>query len=71
LKKDGSESDSQEEKRYAGPEPSSLIEQKEENVIDIQSYHSSEENYQRGKDEQDVKYKRDAQALKDQRSERS
>jgi len=71
LKKDGTESDSQEEKRYAGPEPSSFIEQKEENVIDIQSYHSSEENYQRGKDEQDVKYKRDAQALKGQRSERS
>ena len=71
LAKDGSESDSQEEKRNAGQEPSSLMEKKEENVIDIQSYHSSEENFQRGKDEENIKSKRDTEALREQRSERS
>lgn len=71
LAKDGSESDSQEEKKNVGREPPSLAEKKEENVIDIQSYHSSEENLQRGKDEEHAKSKRDTEAPREQRSERS
>ena len=42
----------------AAPEPLSFMEKQEDNVIDIQSYHSSEENYQRGREDEDQKPKR-------------
>lgn len=65
-KKSESESDSQEEKINAAPEPSPFMEKQEETVIDIQSYHSSEENYQRGREEEDQKPKRGVDTSKEQ-----